>query len=665
MRSAGARRPAAVARRATGLSAGTRRRRPLRTLTAAGLALDAAVVLVDVLTPHFDVPIAPLVISPLLPAAAGLLEATTTLAVLAFLLSAVLIAAHGDAGDVDELIRLATVAVIGVLTIVGTRLRRKVDALAQALDALPDAVTIQAAGGSVIYGNRAAAGLTGDSEGLSPQSAAAYLERMVVTDEAGAPLEAERMPAQRLIAGEDAEPVVVRSLDPATGAVAWTRVQASPLRDAEGRVRTAVNVIEDITTVKRAEQRSSFLADAGALLGSSLDTALTLQRTAQLVVPELADWCSVDLLTPDGRCELAALAHIDSDKVALGHELRRRYPPDLTEDVGIGGVLRTGEPQLYADLTPELLAAGAVDAGHLALLEEIGFSSVLIVPLAIGSRVIGALTWVAAESRRRYGPEDVTTATELAARAAVAVENARVHSARVKIASVLQKALLPRELPHAPGWELAAHFRAAGAANEVGGDFYDVVVLDDGSVLALVGDVAGKGAPAAALTARTRHTLVTAAELGGGDARAGLDLVNATLQAEDDLELCSVVVLLARGSELTVVSAGHPLPLLLRDGALSAVGVTSPMLGAAPIGHAWAAGTVELLPGDLIVLHTDGVTDAVGRAERFGEERLLATLRDGPAQPQAAIDGLVARLDAFEVGPQADDRALLALRRTR
>ncbi len=515
----------------------------------------------------------------------------------------------------------------------------------------------------MLCGNRAAARLAGESGGISADAANAYLERMVVTDEAGAPLDPERLPAQRLLAGRSAEPVVVRSLDPATGSVAWTRVQASPLRDAEGRVRSAVNVIDDITAVKQAEERSAFLAGASALLGSSLETTLTLQRTAQLVVPEFADWCSIDLVIPGGRTEHVALAHADPEKVALGHELRRRYPPDLAREDGLGKVLRTGEAELYREIPPELLAGAAVDAEHLALLEEIGFSSALVVPLAVGGRVIGALTWVAAESRRRYGPADVELAGELADRAAVAVENARVHTARGEIATVLQKALLPTALPEVPGWELAASFRAAGQANEVGGDFYDVVALDDGALLALVGDVAGKGARAAALTARTRHTLVTAATLGGGDPRAGLTLLNATLQRTDEFDLCSVAIVLARGSDLTVISAGHPLPLVLRAGELLEPGTTSPMLGAAPAGHPWTATTVELTPGDLVVLYTDGVTDAVGPTERFGEARLRAALGAGPAGAQAAIDRIVARLDAFEEGPQADDRALLALRR--
>ncbi len=638
--------------------------RRTRWLTAGGLLLVLAVVLVDALTPVHDVPISPLVLAPLLPATAGVVRPTIGLGLLAFVAAVAMTAAHGALGEVNEVVRLVSFALIVALAVVGTRLRARVGELAQALDALPDAVTIQDPDGQVLYGNRAAARLGTGTGPLAPGDAAAYLARMEVTDEHGAPLAARDMPAQRLMAGREAEPALVRSRDPVTGETTWSRVQASPLHDAEGRVRSAVNVIEDITAVKEAEERAAFLADAGALLGSSLDTAETLQRAARLVVPGLADWCTIDLVQPGGRLELAALAHTDPAKVELGLELRRRYPPDLDLPTGLGEVLRTGEPQLLAEIPHALLEAGAQDAEHLALLDGLGFSSALLVPLAIGPRRIGVLTWVAAESRRRYGAADLDTAVALAARAAVAVENARVHSARVEISTVLQEALLPTALPATPGWELAAHYRAAGEANEVGGDFYDVVVLPDGALLALVGDVAGKGARAAALTARTRHTIVTAARLRGGDPTAGLDLLNAELQADDGLELCSVVVLVLRGSDLTVVSAGHPLPLLLRDGALSEVGATSPMLGAAPPDRPWRTITAPLRPGDLLVLHTDGVTDAVGAPGRFGEERLHGALLDGPADAGAALERVRAALAAFEVGAQADDRALLALRRT-
>lgn len=601
------------------------RRRPVRALTAVGLGIDGGVVLLDVLTPHFDVPIAPLAVAPLLPATAGLLGATASLSVLSFVLAVVLTASHGVIGHPQELVRLLTVAVILSLAVLGTRLRRRLDGLAQALDALPDAVTIQDGEGRVLYGNRAAGRLAPGGGTLDADAAQAYLERMEVTDDLGSPIIPAEMPAQRLVAGREAAPVVVRTRDPESGAVTWARVQASPLRDAEGRVRSAVNVIEDITGVKAAELRAAFLSEASALLGSSLDTRRTLPGALRIAVPAFADVCLVELLDPRGRAEIAASA------------------------VGPGA---------------EELAAGARDPARRDRLVADGRAPVLTVPVALGPRRLGTLVWVRADPHHAFGAEDRASAAALAERVAVAVENARVHAARAEIATVLEGALLPAALPVLPGWELAAHFRAAGEANDVGGDFYDVVPLAGGHVLALVGDVVGKGARAAALTARTRHTIVAAAALGGGDAVDGLRLVDGWLRAEDPFELCTVAVLTARGSEVTVRSAGHPLPLLVRRGAVSELSRTAPMLGAAPADAAWEATTHTLEPGDLVVLYTDGVTDTVGEQGRFEEARLREALLDGPAGARGTVDRVVARLDAFERGAQADDRALLVMRWT-
>lgn len=601
------------------------RRRPVRALTAVGMGIDAGVVLLDALTPHFDVPIAPLAIAPLLTATAGLLTATACLAVLSLALATAITAAHGMLGDTEELVRLGTVAAIEILAVLGTRLRRRLDGLAQALDALPDAVTIQDGEGRVLYGNRAAGRLALEGGKLDPGAAQAYLERMEVTDEVGGSIVPGEMPARRLVAGLEAAPVVVRTRDPASGAVTWVRVQASPLRNAEGRVRSAVNVIEDITSVKVAELRAAFLSEAGAILGSSLDTRRTLPAALRVAVPAFTDVCVVALFDRRGRPEAAASV---AGKGAEG------------------------------------LAAAVQDPGRRAQLVAGGRAPVLEVPVALGPRRFGTLTWARTDATRAFGPEDTASATALAERVAVAVENARIHAARAGIASVLEAALLPTALPTVEGWEFAAHYRAAGEANDVGGDFYDVAPLGDAGLLALIGDVVGKGARAAALTARTRHTLVAAAALAGGDPLDGLRLLDGWLRSEDPLELCTVAVLTAHGPEVTVRSAGHPLPLLLRDGALSELGCTSPMLGAAPPGATWTARTHTLQPGDLVVLHTDGVTDAVGPDGRFEEALLHDALLDGPADAQAAVDRVVAGLDAFEQGAQADDRALLVMRWT-
>ena len=222
---------------------------------------------------------------------------------------------------------------------------------------------------------------------------------------------------------------------------------------------------------------------------------------------------------------------------------------------------------------------------------------------------------------------------------------------------------MPGRLPHIDGWRVATLYRPAGVENWVGGDFYDAFAVADGW-LALVGDVAGRGAEAAALTGLARHTLRTAAQLLD-DPLAAVGILNAELLARDQMSLCSVAVVLLREHDgratAELVCAGHPLPLLASDGQVRQVGAFSPMLGAQRV-EDWSRRTVELDPGDVLVLYTDGVFDAVGKTERFGEDRLQRTVA-GVRDAADAVARIDAALSDFEVGAQADDTAVLAVER--
>jgi signal transduction histidine kinase/PAS domain-containing protein len=190
----------------------------------------------------------------------------------------------------------------------------------------------------------------------------------------------------------------------------------------------------DITARKRAEETDHYLALATEVLSSSLDYETTLEQLAQLVVPKLADWCAVHLVDDDGTPRQLAVAHVDPSKVEWAHELARRYPPRLDSPTGVPNVLRTRRPDIYPDITDDMLVAGAVDDEHLRISRELGLKSALVIPLLAGERAIGALTLVSAESGRRYTEDDLPLATELARRAAIAVEHAQLlrseHSAR-------------------------------------------------------------------------------------------------------------------------------------------------------------------------------------------------------------------------------------------
>ena len=174
-------------------------------------------------------------------------------------------------------------------------------------------------------------------------------------------------------------------------------------------------------------ERMTFLAEASELLASSLDYNRTLARLAQLCVPGLADWCAIDILGPNGEIERLAVAHQDPDKVRWAHELQERYPPDPEAPRGVANVLRTGEPEFLPSFPQELLDEALGDNDELRrIVEELGLNSSITVPLNVRGRTLGALSLIAAETHPPFTQADFELALEVARRAAVAVDNARL-----------------------------------------------------------------------------------------------------------------------------------------------------------------------------------------------------------------------------------------------
>ena len=211
------------------------------------------------------------------------------------------------------------------------------------------------------------------------------------------------------------------------GVYRWFLGRAQPVRDAAGRIVKWLGTCTDIDDQKRAADSMHFLAEASALLSSSLDYETTLQALTRLAVPRLADWCSLDVVMEDGSLRLLAVAHVDPAKVEYAWELRRRYPPGKKDPQGMYHVLRTGRSELLPDIPDEMLVAGARDAEHLRIARELGLSSALLVPLKARGRTLGVLQLVSAESKRSFREEDVPFAEQLATRAALAVDNARLY----------------------------------------------------------------------------------------------------------------------------------------------------------------------------------------------------------------------------------------------
>jgi PAS domain S-box-containing protein len=183
-----------------------------------------------------------------------------------------------------------------------------------------------------------------------------------------------------------------------------------------------------------ASERLNFLLRASELLAGSLEYEETLRQVASLAVPRIADWCSVDLVDDEGNITSVAVAHVDPGKVKLARELRERYPPDPQGPTGASAVIRTGESELLEEISDELLEAVVPEDQRelIDIVRELGLSSAMTVPLKSRDRILGAMTFVTAESGQRYGPEDLRLAEELARRAAIAIDTARRFSQQAR-----------------------------------------------------------------------------------------------------------------------------------------------------------------------------------------------------------------------------------------
>ena len=311
-----------------------------------------------------------------------------------------------SAADVDfaELVggRVAIVLENAGLT---RQVRRTERRMTAALDTLAEAVTMNGPDGRTVYVNEAAVRLLKASspEELYRAQVGEISARFAMFDEQGQPLDYQQFPAFRALAGEDdPPPLLVRNVVRETGEERWLINHVSVLRDRHGAVDRVVNVIEDVTEVKLRELRQRLLAEATRALAGSLDYQATLQQVAEVAVPELADWCGVDLPGPGGILDAVAIAHVDPERIALARELRERYPVRLDAPTGPARVVREGRTELVATVADEDIVAVAADEEHLRLLRAVGFGSLLMVPLVAGGQTLGALTLVRSDPVRRF-----------------------------------------------------------------------------------------------------------------------------------------------------------------------------------------------------------------------------------------------------------------------
>ena len=404
----------------------------------------------------------------------------------------------------------------------------------------------------------------------------------------------------------------------------------------------------------------AYLADTSELLGQSLDVELTVAVVPQVVVPRLGAWCAVHLIDDAGRLALAALTHADEERLP---ELRAALEPG--PGLGRSPELRSGLADLLAGRPGPVRFTLPTDG--------------VAVPLTSHGAITGTLS-VGRPVDPAHGPEEVALIADVARRAGLAVHNAQVTAAHVRVSQTLQRALLPRALPVVAGLDLAAQYLPASTGSDVGGDFYDVYPIGPAQWLVAIGDVCGTGAGAAARTGlvrdenagRARTDVLRVLVREGRTLVRAVELLNEVmLESGDPLQfatLAAALVGMRDGDggpkiDISLVLAGHLQPLLVHpDGRVELLGE-----------HGTAVGLVErveltctthrLGPGDTLLLYTDGVTERRRGDEQFGVERLRRAGGAAAGRPAARLLTVVRNaLDRFTADPHDDDIALLAVR---
>ncbi len=399
---------------------------------------------------------------------------------------------------------------------------------------------------------------------------------------------------------------------------------------------------------REARRRLSFLAEASRILGGSLDYRSALEGVVRLAVPEIAAAAAVGLVEHGELC-LAAAAHVDpAEEQTLAVSVARRER--VSDDI-LAQVVETRET---ATLPPP--GSGGDDR----------LGPGLAVALSVRGRTVGVLSvWPAG------GGQAVDAARwwvgDLAARVAVAVDNARLYQERVAEAQVLQRSLLPPSTPVVPGLDVSARYHPVGDASQVGGDFYDVFPIAPGRWGAVMGDVSGKGVGAAALTAMARYTVRAAAHRDESPSRV-LSLLNRViLDAAVGERFCTIALAwlepVAGGLRVTLSLGGHPAPLVVRAGGeVHPVGRAGTAIGLLPDPEL-ADEELLLAPGDSLALYTDGLLEARSPEGSWGDGLLEAALAQGAGQD---ADGLASTVEesvlGFEGGRPRDDMGLLVLR---
>lgn len=459
------------------------------------------------------------------------------------------------------------------------------------------------------------------------------------------------------------------------GTAFWNEVSVSPVFDADGRLTNFVGVQADVSArvqaegereaayraAERAQSRLGILAEVSAALSVTLDLSEALSRLAHHLVPAFADWCTVDMLEAQG-VRRVAVAHRDPAKV----ETLRAVPPILRSrrEDPVALVLDSGQPILYGRVDEDVLARTVDSPEQLALVREVGVTSGVVVPLRARSRVLGALSLGIADGSREYDEGDLELAADIGRRAGLALDNARLYSREHEVAVALQRSMLPA-LPQVRGLEVSAHYFAGSERADVGGDWYDVVPLPDGSVGVAIGDVMGHDLTAAAAMGQLRSVLRSYAWEGHRPAEV-LDRLDRLVQGLGMAQLATCVYgrlePVEGGALLRYANAGHLPPVVQRrNGEIQVLDGGKSVLIGAPGTADRSDASEAIARGSTLVLYTDGLVEDRGTDVDEGVARLCSLVAGH--DPTLGVDALCDRLlDELLTGPRTDDAAVIAVR---
>lgn len=312
--------------------------------------------------------------------------------------------------------------------------------LTETLAHVPHGIIVLDNSGRLIYANQKAADMTGfkSPEEMILNSTIPIVSNFTILDQAGRALPVDKLPGRVAIQTQKLQSAILRFKDPQIGVEHWFSVQAVPFFNADGSFKGVVNTFYDITDIKKSELILNILNQVSSKLLATRSYEEGLRKYTSLVVPVVADWCAIDILSDDGDLIQFAISHVDSSKIALANKVRAQFPPQKNQG-GLWHVLKTGQTEIYPEITPEQLASSAVNKRHRAMLLELNIRSVIIAPLTVRNKVLGLITYAYSDSSRNFTPRDIPQMNAITNRAALLLDNSRLFNTATRLIQTQKK----------------------------------------------------------------------------------------------------------------------------------------------------------------------------------------------------------------------------------